>query len=348
MALSNTILTKTIPGAKPAANTLNEILAQSNINLVGAQISLSTESLGLFIKNILGDLSTYDIECLTEELYGNDLQDLIEITSSTSGVRRVPPGANGSPQPLLEGTLLSFGADGKKLQILAYNSGTLWFKLNEDSSEVYSQWQKINPGIVDRYFFYHTNEDPSQRANQAAHFDVPAHAQSVQITFWGAGGGGGGESRRSSSSPDYESLVSKGEDAGDSRVNYIVDNAIVYTIVASGGHGGNNDAQFTEAIPDSPPPNTAETAFYIAGRGMPGGIGQKTLLMKRSQTGASLLPQDGLAGELSIGSFDVTTPGRLVVSLAPGGRNAGYDRNNFSPNGAGFIGKGAAVEIIVW
>ena len=353
MALSNETRTQRI------AEAADKIVELTATNKDVAEIALGIEYIGFFIKNLLGDLCTYDLAALNEELHGSDLQTFNEITSSTSGIGLVPIGIYGSPQPLLDGTLLSFGPDGRKIQILAYNSGTLWFKVNEDDAGVYSQWRKINAGIVNHLFYDHPHNKMARPGAQTHNISISEGVQSVQITLWGAGGGGGGPNfvgpRVGSRGAVRTHQAYVGEAAGESKVQYFVDNTEVFTLIASGGIGGNDvpvnegSVQGTSFIPDARTPSaTSPVNYSIPGGGMPGGISQKFLDLSPLRTDISAIPQDGLAGELSVGSFEVTGPGRLVITLAPGGRNAGYDTEDFILNGLGYIGKAAAAEVIMF
>ena len=358
MTLSNAILTKTIPEAAPTANTLNKILALTDTSSDVAQISLGLESLGFWIKHILGDGATFELSEIQSLIYSENPQSFNEITAYTKGIGLVAVGARGSPQPLEEGTLLSFGGAGKKFQLLAFRSGTIWFKLNEDRRGVYSDWRKINAGLLGHNFYVHQSNNATSRRVQIYTVTIPEQAQSVQVTLWGAGGGGGSGNRpvgRSTiNSPSSIVPVYVGEAARESQVQYFVNNSAVFTLRASGGRAGNgrsvsaSTVQESSAIPDARSPNTNPTTYSIPGRGSPGGISEKSVQFKGNTDQTIVIPQDGLAGELSVGSFDVTGPGQLTITLAPGGRNAGYNGTNFRLNQYGYTGKAAACEVIIF
>ena len=362
MALSNDILNRVIPGAATEANTLNKVFALSDNASPVAKIALSTQSIGLFIRNILGDLSTSNIAALREQLYGSDIQTFSEITSDTSGIGVVPIGTTGSPQPLLDGHLLSFGRDGKKLQILAFNNNTLWIKINEDSAGVNSQWHVINQGIVDRRFWYHTGNNATRPSRQVYRFDVHAHARSARINLWGAGGGGGASWVQNITRP-RDSFIYKGEDANDSLVRYYVNDSLVFTLTAKGGVAGNSGADIQTGAPipdDNQQPTHNPTNFTINGAGMPGGISEKFINIRSTWNRVGVIPQDGLPGALAVRTFDITTPGRFEIRLAAGGRNYdtffntrdlsdildSHDLNSIRQRGS--PGKAAAAEITVW
>ena len=350
MTLSPEILNNPIPGAAPSANTINDIIGLTNPTRDAADIALGIEAIGLLIKNILGDLSTYNVSDLRKELYGSDIRTFSQITSDTLGVGLVPIGTPGSPLPQLEGTLLSFGAV-NKVQILAYNSAQLWFRV---ASAEGGAWKKLSGGLTSHRFYTHTNNNAVKPTVQTHNISIAATGQTMQITLYGAGGGGTGSYAPLDfpASDEDVSAAYVAEGASESKVQYFVNNIEVYTMSASGGRAGNaspvpaGEVQDYTRIPDARTPTP--TNFSIPGRGMPGGISQKWVRVRQHNTNIVAIPQDGLAGELSVGTFEVSAPGRLVITLAPGGRNAGYDTDDFVLNGLGYIGKGASAEVIMF
>ena len=361
MTVSNTILTKTIPEAAPSGNTLTKILSLTDTSSDVAKIALGIESLGFFVKHILSDLATYDLAALNADLYGDNIQTFNEITPATAGVGLVPIGISGSPQPLQDGTLLSFGPDDRKVQILAFNNLTLWFRIARTDARATNAWKKINAGIVSHRFYAHSHNNLTSPTVQTHNINIPEYVQSVQITLWGAGGGGGtiyAPPGSATTTPRYNNRVTAayvGENASESTVQYFSTNNPTLTLRAVGGLAGNDhpvpvgDIQGTSVIPDASPPRTNNwTTYSIAGGGMPGGISEKVVRIRPSSTQTIILPQDGLPGELSVASFDVAGGDRLVINLAPGGRNAGYDGDDFVLNGFGYIGKSAACEVIMF
>ena len=353
MTLSNDKLNQTIPEAALAGNNLTKILALTDTSSDVAKIALGIESLGFFIKHILSDLATYDLGALRDELYGDNIQTFNEITHTTEGIGLVPIGVSGSPQPQDSGTLLSFGPEEKKVQLLAFNSGMIWFRVVHGDVRANNRWHKINEGIVSHRFYNHTGNNMVSPNVQTHTITVPETAQTVKITLWGAGGGGG-------TPEDWRSGVVTaayiGQNAGSSTAQYFNANgSLAFNLTAAGGLAGNDqpvpagELQSATAIPDATAPSTTgSTKYSIAGGGMPGGISEKIARLSFHIDSTVVLAQDGLAGELSVGSFDVTGPGQLVITLAPGGRNAGYDGDNFQLNGFGYIGKAAAAEVIMF
>ena len=359
MTLSKNILSRIIAEAAEEANTVEKIMEVTDLSSPGARFATGVNAIARFAKNILGDIATYDMTALNNGIYGSDIQTFTEITRDTAGFGLVPPGTTGSPQPLLEGLLLSYGAEGKKVQLLAFTTGTLWFKLETGDSRQAGKWQKINPGIVDHRFYSHAGNNLFAPDVNTYYYDIPAYASSVIVRLRGAGGGGSGD-------VSVDGVFKRGFAAGNSSVRHLFTNDfggedIGFSITAAGGRAGNDDQsdypsnKETTNIPDARRARSPREPFTIAGLGEPGGISKK-VINRSSQANTNfergiqpVIPQDGLAGALAVGSFDpfdrgAIAAGRLEIKLAPGGRRHG---GHFHQPGDGYDGKAASVEIIV-
>ena len=375
MTLSQEILAKVIAEAAPEADTINKILDITDMSSNGARFATGVESMARLAKNLLGDIATQTIDNLRTDLYGSGIRTFTEINEETAGIGLVPIGTTGSPQPFQDGILLSFGGAGKKVQILAFNSLTLWFKLETGDSRLAGRWQRINAGILDRRFFHYDNNNAANPTAQTKYYNIPAGANSVIVRLRGAGGGGGG----AASSIVTAGEIPKGKPAGQSSVRRLLYSTLEpdieqylggdFSITANGGRAGNGGPQPTHfrnnlggplrynpttvdgatALPDAPPLRTATGPFSLPGLGEPGGISEKRFAKGGgtgpNQTNVAAIPQDGLAGDLTIGQFKAfhrhaVSNGRLEITLAPGGRRHSA--------GNGTHGKGASVEIIVW
>ena len=357
MTLSQEILERIILQATPEADTINKILEVTDISSNGARLGLGVESMASLLKNTLGNIATYDIAALNEELYGNNIQTFTEITADTVGIGRVPVDTPGSPQPQLEGLLLSYGAAGSKVQILAYNTGVLWFRVETGSADGEGQWQNINSGLIDHILYNHRNN--ANNTIETYYYTIPEAATTVMVRLRSAGGGGGGP-------VSFQGVFNRGDNAEHSTVTRLLrlesgpsdERGFYNQLTALGGRAGNEARNPTY-------PNNKETTplrdsgarlgefegyhFVIPGLGEPGGVSAKVINRKTNQpslrAGDPVIPQDGLPGELLVWSFNpsatpapVMSYGRLEIRLAPGGR---------AGNG-GYHGKGATAEVIVW
>ena len=356
MTLSRDTLEKTILEAADEANTVNKILDVTDISSNNARLATGVESIARFAKNILSDISTRGLEDVTEGLYGDNLPVFDEINSDTVGIGLVPVGADGSPQPLLAGILFAFGGGrGRtyKIQIASFTTGTVWLRRVRNDLLSVTPWQKLNGGILDHRFYYHTNSSPQ---DQTYYYDIPDTANTVLVRLRGAGGGGSAVNVLHQTGFHPGITIVQGNPAGHSEVRRLLTlrpprerfEGRDFAIYAEGGTFGNKRSG--TGIPDARIGYPRSTRGYsphltIPGLGSPGGAASSWVFKSdRSDAQEVLLPQDGLAGELAIGSFSASynnaaSNGRLRMILAAGGRA----RDSLASNG-----KGASAEVMVW